>query len=61
MSSGSVDVTCPYCGEVVDFFVDDSGGRHQRYVEDCAVCCRPIELFVTTDEDGEPRVVVDRA
>jgi len=46
-----VDIQCPYCGEPIDIFVDDSAGD-QRYVEDCQVCCRPIAIAVSVDEDG---------
>jgi hypothetical protein len=48
-----VDVECPYCGETVSITVDEGGLTAQRYVEDCAVCCRPIEISVRRDEDGE--------
>lgn len=51
---------CPWCGEPADVFVDEGGGAHQRYVEDCAVCCRPCVITVETDEDGEPTVTIDR-
>ncbi len=50
-------VHCPYCGEAIDILVDCSI-EHQSYIEDCQVCCRPIELDVTVDHDGEPFVVV---
>jgi hypothetical protein len=53
----SVEVDCPYCGEPIDLIVDDSAGD-QRYIEDCQVCCRPIVVAVSVDEDGEPRVDV---
>ena len=43
---------CPYCGESFDTSVDLSAGS-QRYVEDCAVCCRPIEVGVRVGADGE--------
>jgi hypothetical protein len=39
--------------------VDPSGGRRQRFIEDCPVCCRPIDFEVTVDRDGDP--VVERA
>jgi len=39
-----VDVACPYCGEPLTLAVDETGGRAQTYVEDCAVCCQPIEV-----------------
>jgi hypothetical protein len=44
-------IHCPYCGESIDIAVDDSVD-HQQYVEDCQVCCRPINLAVSVDEDG---------
>lgn len=34
---------CPYCGEPISLTLDPSGGD-QRYIEDCWVCCRPIEV-----------------
>ena len=43
---------CPYCGEPLELSVDELGGRHQSYVEDCVVCCRPIEVEVLV-EDGD--------
>jgi hypothetical protein len=42
---------CPYCGEWHEFEVDRSAGA-QTYIEDCAVCCRPIEVRVRI-EAGE--------
>jgi len=42
---------CPYCGEPISMVLDLSVPE-QAYVEDCEVCCRPIEVHVTAD-DGE--------
>lgn len=50
-----VDIHCPYCGEPVEIFVEESA-EAQRYIEDCAVCCKPIELAVTIGADGEVEV-----
>ena len=36
-----ITVHCPYCGEPFESAVDTSV-EEQTYVEDCAVCCRPI-------------------
>lgn len=44
-------VRCPYCGESFETNVDASGGS-QEYVEDCAVCCRPIVFKLTADDEG---------
>lgn len=34
---------CPYCGEEISMVLDLSV-RRQTYVEDCEVCCNPIEI-----------------
>lgn len=44
-------VQCPYCGEFFDTVVDCSGGS-SRYVEDCQVCCRPIEFTIEVESEG---------
>ena len=41
-----VIVQCPACGEDLALQVDTSAGDRQEYVEDCPVCCRPMETFV---------------
>jgi hypothetical protein len=41
---------CPYCGEPIELVIDASGGD-QSYIEDCAVCCRPISVELRCDED----------
>jgi hypothetical protein len=33
---------CPYCWEEISFLLDTSVSS-QTYVEDCEVCCNPIE------------------
>ena len=45
------DISCPYCGEVITVLIDNSVPQ-QQYIEDCQVCCRPIEFDVSvTGED----------
>jgi hypothetical protein len=39
-------IQCPYCGEQTEIIIDGSI-EQQSYIEDCSVCCRPIELSVT--------------
>jgi len=45
------DVACPFCGETITLLVDASAGS-QQYIEDCQVCCRPMQVTVEAD-DGE--------
>ena len=51
--SSSIDLTCPFCGSLDSIAIDEGGGAHQTYIEDCAVCCRPIEIAVEVGDDGE--------
>jgi len=44
-------VQCPYCGEAFDTVVDLSSGS-TGYIEDCQVCCQPIEFRLEVAEDG---------
>lgn len=44
-------VQCPYCGEAFETSVDLSAGTF-TYIEDCQVCCQPIELAGEVDENG---------
>lgn len=50
-----VAIDCPYCGETIDILIDCSI-PYQSYIEDCQVCCRPINLNVVVDEEAEPVV-----
>ena len=43
---------CPYCGETISLLVDCSDGD-QSYIEDCQVCCRPIQVRLWTTTEGE--------
>ena len=47
-----VVVHCPYCGEGFETSADASAGPC-KYVEDCQVCCQPIEVELKVDENGD--------
>jgi hypothetical protein len=44
-------IECPYCGESFETPVDTSSGS-ARYVEDCQICCQPIEFNLEVDHGG---------
>jgi hypothetical protein len=46
-------LSCPYCGEIVELDIDESGGSRQSYVEDCPVGCQPWQVEVSRDWSGE--------
>ena len=39
-------IDCPACGEALMLEVDTTAGNEQEYVEDCAVCCCPMAVYV---------------
>lgn len=51
-----VAVQCPYCGERLETRVDVSGGE-LTYIEDCQVCCRPIEFSLEIADSGGLKAV----
>jgi hypothetical protein len=51
-------VTCPYCGEAIEIYIDPY--VQGTFVQDCEVCCNPWRVSVVSD-DGERVVDVGRA
>jgi hypothetical protein len=35
---------CPYCFEKISMLLDLSAEGEQIYIEDCEVCCNPIQI-----------------
>jgi hypothetical protein len=44
-------IECPYCWQSYGTQLDLSGGSF-THVEDCQVCCQPIELECEVDQTG---------
>ena len=51
----SHNVQCPYCWETIEIVIDPSESE-QHYIEDCSVCCRPIQLQVSVTKKGKYKV-----
>ena len=49
---------CPYCGEAIELLVDTSIAE-QDYIEDCEVCCRPINIRLEVTNSGEVSLSVN--
>jgi transcription elongation factor Elf1 len=43
--------TCPFCGEEISMVLDLSVHR-DTYVEDCEVCCHPLEISYTVEDNS---------
>jgi transcription elongation factor Elf1 len=50
-------ISCPYCGESIEVLIDASEPQ-QSYIEDCQVCCRPINFNVNVSLEGDAVVIV---
>ncbi|CAA6806226.1 MAG: Unknown protein [uncultured Thiotrichaceae bacterium] len=56
LGTEAVTINCPYCAEAIEIVVDCSVD-YQDYIEDCFVCCRPIQLKISVDAQGYPSVI----
>ena len=54
-----VTVACPYCAESFETHVDLTAGSF-NYIEDCQVCCQPIDLGIEVSSAGELSAVTAR-
>jgi hypothetical protein len=43
MSIDEHRIHCPFCAEAITILLDTSAGD-QSYVEDCQVCCQPMQI-----------------
>ena len=50
---------CPHCGQPLDVYPDPGGGDVQDYIEDCAVCCRPIRFVVKLDPESGDELSIE--
>jgi Cysteine-rich CPXCG len=56
--SDTFSITCPYCGETVDIYLEaDIRGT---MIQDCEVCCRPWRVRVSGN-GADRNVEVDRS
>ncbi len=51
MSLETHNVQCPYCGEEIEVDIELLE-EAQSFIEDCSVCCHPIQIEVTPGDDG---------
>jgi len=54
-----ITVSCPYCG--TPFAVEaEPAHAGQGFIEDCPVCCRPVEFSLHVESDGSWRLTARR-
>jgi len=42
---------CPYCWQTISMVIDTSISN-QKYIEDCEVCCNPIEITIKLEDSS---------
>lgn len=47
-----VTISCPSCGESYAIEVDLTNGEFS-HIEDCQVCCQPMQVSVQLDDQGQ--------
>jgi hypothetical protein len=47
-----VELQCPWCAEVYGSMIDLTDSS-RCYIEDCQICCQPIEVQLEVSEQGE--------
>jgi len=51
---------CPYCGETIEVDVEIMD-ESQSLIEDCSVCCRPIQYEITSNSENEIEIAASRS
>lgn len=45
-----IHIQCPYCLQSISILLDTGVYDYTTVVEDCEVCCRPIEISYSVNE-----------
>jgi hypothetical protein len=60
MSLETHNVQCPYCGESIEVDIEPLE-EAQSFIDDCSVCCHPIQYEVSLNSDDEIEVIASRS
>ena len=53
------EALCPFCGEPITLLIDVSAGG-QQYIEDCEVCCQPMQVRFGVEDETLTSLDVER-
>ena len=51
-----ININCPYCRQAITILLDKGIFGYAEIVDDCEVCCRPIEISSYVDNNEISRV-----
>ena len=54
------EIQCPWCFESIPAVVDPSQ-EDQTYIEDCSVCCRPIQIRARCEDEELASIDAERS
>ncbi len=58
----AIKIKCPFCLQRQEVLVDPDVTEAQQLIVDCEICCHPLELLVTWDEEKQKfRAQVDKS
>lgn len=60
MSIAEYRIHCPFCDESMTLLLDLSAGG-QSYIEDCQICCQPMQISYESDAENASNLQVERA
>ncbi|MBC7420144.1 MAG: CPXCG motif-containing cysteine-rich protein [Bdellovibrio sp.] len=52
---------CPFCFERISMILDVSTEQTQTYIEDCEVCCNPIQITYNVNNEKVKGFVANKA
>ena len=52
--------TCPYCWQKISMILETGYGS-QKYIEDCEVCCQPIEIEYSVEDGSIANIEVKKS
>ena len=52
---------CPFCFEKISMLLDVSTEQMQTYIEDCEVCCNPIQISYEAQNQKVKGFVANKA
>jgi len=45
-----MNIQCPYCLQAITVLLDTGVYEYTNLIDDCEVCCRPIEISYSVDK-----------
>ena len=49
----AVKIKCPFCLERQEVLVEPDDGHHQHLIVDCEICCHPLDVHVSWNEERQ--------